>query len=160
MKFVDYAKIFVKSGDGGQGHISFRREKYVPKGGPDGGNGGKGGDIVFITDPHMSTLLDFRYNKHYTAKRGSPGEKARKTGKNAPDVEIKVPCGTLIKDVETEELIADLTEPDMRYILLEGGIGGRGNSEFATPTNQAPRYAQPGRPGAEMEVLLRIEIDC
>jgi GTPase len=158
MKFVDYAKILVKSGYGGPGHVSFRREKFVPKGGPDGGNGGKGGDIVFITDPQMSTLLDFKYNRHYKAKRGNPGEKSRKTGKNAPDVEIKVPCGTLIKNVETDEIIADLTEPYKRYVLLEGGIGGRGNSEFATPTNQAPRFAQPGRPGSEMEILLELKL--
>jgi len=158
MKFVDYAKIIVKSGDGGPGHVSFRREKFVPKGGPDGGNGGKGGDIVLVTDPQMSTLLDFRYTKHYKAKRGNPGEKSRKSGKNAPDIEIKVPCGTLVKNVETDELIADLTDPYMRYVLLEGGIGGRGNSEFATPTNQAPRYAQPGRPGSEMEVLFELKL--
>ena len=158
MKFVDYAKIYVRSGDGGRGHISFRREKYVPKGGPDGGNGGKGGDIVLITDPHMNTLLDFKYQRHYKAQRGNPGEKSRKSGKNAPDIRIKVPCGTLVKNAENDQLIADLTEPNAEYVLLEGGKGGLGNAEFATPTNQAPRYAQPGKPGKEMEILLELKL--
>lgn len=158
MKFIDYAKILIKSGDGGPGHISFRREKFAPKGGPDGGNGGKGGDVIFHTDPHMSTLLDFKYHRHYMAKNGEPGQKSRKSGKDGKDIVIKVPCGTVINDAQTEELIADLHEPNYDCTLAIGGKGGKGNAEFATPTNQTPRYAQPGMPGTEMEIILELKL--
>ena len=158
MKFVDYSKIFIKSGDGGPGHVSFRKEKFVPKGGPDGGNGGKGGNVVFKVDPHMNTLLDFRYKKHFNAENGKPGGKARKTGKSGKDIIIRVPGGTILKNVETDEIICDLTEAGEEFIAGKGGIGGRGNAEFTTATNQAPRYADPGRPGVEMEVLLEMKL--
>ncbi|ROL61417.1 GTPase ObgE [Bacteroidetes/Chlorobi group bacterium ChocPot_Mid] len=158
MKFIDYVRIIVKSGDGGAGHISFRREKFVPKGGPDGGNGGKGGDVIFRTDPHMSTLLDFKYHRNFSAKDGEPGQKSRKFGKDGKDVIIKVPCGTVVKDAQTEEIIADLHEPNKDYVFAEGGKGGKGNAEFATPTNQTPRYAQPGIPGVETEIILELKL--
>lgn len=158
MKFVDYAKIFVSSGDGGAGHISFRREKFAPKGGPDGGNGGKGGDIILIVDPHMNTLLDFKYKRHYKAENGAEGGKSNKTGKNGKSIIIRVPAGTVVKNAEDGEFIADLTETESEFVVAEGGIGGRGNAEFATPTNQTPRYADPGRPGKEMEILLELKL--
>ncbi|MFH1052090.1 MAG: GTPase ObgE [bacterium] len=158
MKFIDYSKIFIKSGDGGPGHISFRREKFVPKGGPDGGNGGKGGDVVFFTDRHLTTLLDFRYRKNYFADNGVQGGKKRCSGKDGKNIIIKVPCGTVIKDANTDEIIADLHEEGITYTLAEGGKGGRGNAEFATPTNQTPRYAQPGIPGIEMEIVLELKL--
>jgi len=157
MKFVDTAKIYIKAGDGGAGHISFRREKFVPKGGPDGGNGGKGGDVVFYTDPHMNTLLDFKYKRHYKAQNGAPGGKNRCTGKDGESVVIKVPCGTSIIDDESGKILADLTEPNKNFILLYGGKGGRGNCEFATPVNQAPRYAEPGIEGKELNVTLELK---
>jgi len=149
MKFIDYAKIFIKSGDGGPGHISFRREKFVPKGGPDGGNGGKGGDVVLVTDPHINTLLDFKYKREYKAQKGSPGGKNKCSGKDGKNAIIRIPCGTLIKKADTDEVIADMTEPGIEFVLASGGKGGKGNAEFATPTNQTPRYAQPGIPGEE-----------
>ncbi len=158
MKFVDHAKIYVRSGDGGPGHISFRREKYVPKGGPDGGNGGKGGDVVLKVNPHMNTLLDFKYKRHYKAEKGNEGGGSRKTGKSGKTVYIKVPKGTVVKDAGTSETIADLTEDEQEFVVAEGGIGGRGNAEFATSTNQAPRYADPGRPGEEKEILLELKL--
>jgi GTP-binding protein len=158
MKFVDFAKISVKSGDGGKGHISFRREKYVPKGGPDGGNGGKGGDIIFAADPHMNTLLDFKYKRHYKAEDGEPGGKNRCTGADGEELIIRVPIGTIIKNYETDEILSDIIEPEIHYIIAKGGKGGRGNSEFATPTNQAPRFAEEGEPGTEIEILLELKI--
>jgi GTP-binding protein len=157
MKFIDEAKIFVKSGDGGAGHISFRREKGVPKGGPDGGTGGKGGSVVFIADPHMSSLLDFRYKRSYIADNGGKGGKYRCTGKNGKDVEIKVPVGTMIKSLNGK-VVADLVEPNQRVVLAHGGDGGRGNMEFCTPTNQTPRTAEPGWPGREFEVKLELKL--
>jgi GTPase len=158
MKFIDYSKILIKSGDGGPGHISFRREKFVPKGGPDGGTGGKGGDVIFYTDRHLTTLLDFRYKKNYVADNGDKGGKNRCTGKDGKNITIKVPCGTVIKDSTTEDIIADLQDDGVTYTLAEGGKGGRGNAEFATPTNQTPRYAQPGIPGIEMEIILELKL--
>jgi GTP-binding protein len=158
MKFIDIVEIFIKSGDGGPGHVSFRHEKGVPKGGPDGGNGGKGGDVVFVTDPHLNTLLDFKYKRHFTANNGAHGGKYRKTGPSAKNLVIKVPCGTLLKSVETDKVIADLTEPYREYVIAPGGMGGLGNSEFATPTNQTPRYAQPGIPGVEMQLTLELKL--
>jgi GTP-binding protein len=158
MKFIDTANVIIKSGDGGPGHISFRREKFVPKGGPDGGTGGKGGDIIFKTDRHLNTLLDFKYKRNYAAGNGKPGMKSNKTGKDGLSLEIKVPCGTVIKDFATDDVIADLVDDGMKYVLAEGGIGGRGNSEFTTSTNQAPRYAEPGRPGKEFEITLELKL--
>ena len=158
MKFIDYAKIYIKSGDGGNGHISFRKEKYVPKGGPDGGNGGKGGDIIFKVNKNINTLLDFKYKRKFIAQNGQGGGKSRKTGKDGKGIVIQVPSGTVVKSAETDEIIADLTENGFEYILAPGGKGGRGNSEFATPTNQAPRYAEPGVPGIEMEITLELKL--
>ncbi|MFP4527615.1 MAG: GTPase ObgE [Candidatus Kapaibacterium sp.] len=158
MKFVDTAKVFVKSGDGGPGHISFRREKYVPKGGPDGGNGGRGGDVVAIGDPHMNTLLDFHYKRHFKADRGDEGGKSRKSGKSGKDARLRLPVGTIIRRIDNGEVIADVTEPGEEIVIAKGGRGGLGNSEFATPTNQAPRYAQPGEPGEEFEVELELKL--
>lgn len=157
MKFIDEAKIFIKSGDGGAGHISFRREKGVPKGGPDGGNGGKGGDIILIADPQLASLLDFKYKRSYIALNGSPGEKYRKTGKDAQDVIIKVPVGTVVKDLK-DNVLADLDDKNKTIRLARGGDGGRGNSEFATPTNQVPRVAEPGWPGREFDIKLELKL--
>lgn len=158
MKFVDYAKIYVKSGGGGKGHVSFRREKFVPKGGPDGGNGGKGGDVIFEADPHLATLLDFQYLKKYEAENGKPGKKSNQTGKDGKPVKIRVPQGTVIKKADTEEPVADLTEPYQTFTAAEGGKGGKGNAEFATAVNQTPRYAQPGLPGEEKELILELKL--
>lgn len=157
MKFIDTAKIFVKSGKGGAGHISFRREKYVPKGGPDGGNGGQGGSVIFITDKHLSTLLDFKYKQHYRAENGRNGGKAKRTGADGKDLIIKVPCGTLVKDEENGELLADLVDLGDQVCVVKGGRGGKGNAEFASPTNRAPRYAQPGEEAIEKSILLELK---
>ena len=157
MKFIDEAKILVKSGDGGDGHISFRHEKGVPKGGPDGGTGGKGGDIIFVADAQLSSLLDFRYKRQYIANNGQKGGKYRCTGKDAADVIIKVPVGTMIKDLRGS-ILADLTENHQRIVFARGGDGGRGNCEFCTPTNQTPRTAEPGWPGRELEVKLELKL--
>lgn len=158
MRFIDIAKIIIRSGDGGKGHISFRREKFVPKGGPDGGNGGKGGDVVFYAEPQINTLLDFKYQRNFSAQNGQAGMKDKCTGKDGKEIIIKVPCGTLIKDANTEELIADLTEPYTKFIAAYGGKGGRGNWEFRTATNQTPRYAEPGIEGVEIEVILELKL--
>ncbi len=157
MKFVDLANIYLKSGDGGDGHVSFRKEKFVPKGGPDGGNGGKGGDVIIKVDPHLNTLLDFQYKRHFLAKNGQHGGKSRKSGKDAPDTYIKVPVGTVVKN-SYGDIIADLSERDQEYIIAKGGNGGYGNAEFATATNQAPRFAKPGFPGIEMDVTLELKL--
>ncbi len=156
--FVDYAKIYVSAGKGGNGAVAFRREKYVPKGGPAGGNGGKGGDIVFLADENLHTLLDFRYNRKYQAENGVPGGNSLKDGRNGKDTIIKVPVGTVIKDAETEEVLADLNENGMRVVIAKGGKGGKGNSNFATPTNQTPRYAEPGLPGEERNIILELKL--
>ncbi len=158
MKFIDYAKISVKAGNGGRGIVSFHREKYVPKGGPDGGNGGKGGDIIFRANPHLTTLLDFKYKRNYKAEDGKSGGTSNKTGRNGENKIILVPCGTVIKDATRGEILADLVEPGQEYIAAKGGHGGRGNSEFATPTNQAPRFAEEGQPGEEREILLELKV--
>ena len=158
MKFIDHAHINIISGDGGKGHISFRREKFTPKGGPDGGNGGKGGDVLFETNPQMTTLLDFRYKRHYKAKNGQDGGKKKCTGRSADPLIIKVPCGTIIKEKDTGEIIADLTEPYQQFIVAKGGRGGRGNSEFATATNQTPRYSEDGKLGQEIDVTLELKL--
>lgn len=158
MKFIDSAEIYVRSGDGGKGHVSFRREKFVPKGGPDGGNGGKGGNIVFVATNDLNTLLDFHYKRKFQADNGKPGEKSNRTGKDGKDLKIKVPVGTMIYNSDTNELIADLTTDKQKAIIAKGGRGGLGNSNFATPTNQAPRYAQPGEPGEEFNLRLELKL--
>lgn len=156
--FVDRAIIHISSGNGGNGKVSFRREKFAPMGGPNGGNGGKGGDIVFTANPNMSTLLDFRYKQHYRAENGQPGASSNWTGKSAKSVVIQVPCGTLICDAETDEVLADLTTAGEEVTILRGGKGGRGNAEFATATNQAPRYAEPGQEGEERKIRLELKL--
>jgi GTP-binding protein len=156
--FIDYAKIDLKAGDGGNGAVTFRREKYVPKGGPSGGNGGKGGDVIMEAHHNLSTLLDFRYKKHYTAENGDPGANSLKDGRSAEDVVIQVPVGTTVKDAETEEVLFDLDEDKKRVVIAKGGKGGKGNSNFATSTNQTPRYAEPGKPGEEKNVVLELKL--
>ncbi len=156
--FYDESKIFVKGGDGGRGCVSFRREKYVPKGGPDGGDGGKGGDVVFVADENLSTLIDFHYKRHYRAERGQHGRGKKQTGRSGEDLVIPVPVGTEIYDAETGVLIADLKQPGQKIVVAKGGRGGRGNAHFATPTNQAPRYAEPGEEGEERWILLKLKL--
>lgn len=156
--FVDYTKIIIKSGDGGNGAVSFRREKYVAAGGPDGGDGGKGGDIYFIVDPDSNTLIDFRYNKKFKAKNGENGSGAHKYGKSGEDLLIKVPKGTVVKDAETGKILADLSEEGEKKLILPGGRGGKGNSHFATSTRQVPRFAQDGEKGLEKEVVLELKL--
>jgi len=157
MNFVDIAVIQVGSGKGGDGHVSFRKEKYVPKGGPDGGNGGKGGSVVIKVDPHINTLLDFKYKRHFFAEDGKPGGKARKSGRDGKDIIIKVPLGTVVKSI-TDEILFDLDKPDSEVVVSEGGNGGWGNSMFATSTNQTPRHANPGLPGIELEITLELKL--
>lgn len=156
--FIDYAKIHVNAGAGGDGCVAFRREKFVPKGGPSGGDGGKGGDIVVVADEHMHTLMDFRYNKAYKAKRGAHGRGAKKTGKNADDIIIRMPVGTLIKDAAGGTILVDLIAHGQREIIARGGKGGRGNTHFVSPTNQAPRQYEPGMPGEEREIELELKL--
>ncbi len=156
--FIDYAEIEIKAGDGGNGAVSFRREKYVPKGGPAGGNGGKGGDIVVEARHNLSTLLDFRYKKHYKAKSGEPGGKSLKDGKNGQDIIIKVPVGTVIKDAETSKVLFDMDSDGKTVVVLKGGKGGKGNSNFATSTNQTPRYAEPGKAGETKKIILELKM--
>ncbi|MCS7029165.1 MAG: GTPase ObgE [Bacteroidia bacterium] len=156
--FVDYVKIICRSGKGGPGAVSMRREKYVPKGGPDGGNGGKGGDVYLEADAQMWTLLDFRYQKHFFAGNGEPGQGALKTGKNGKDVILKVPVGTVAKNAQTGEVLCELTQDKQRVLLLEGGRGGMGNAFFKSPTRQTPRFAQPGEEGKEMEIILELKL--
>lgn len=156
MKFVDEVSIRVEAGRGGNGCVSFRREKYVPRGGPDGGDGGDGGDVYIEADPQKFTLLDLSFPQTIRAGRGKHGSGKRKHGKKGEDCIIKVPCGTLVWDAETEDLIADLSEPGQRVLVAKGGRGGRGNASFKTPTNRAPRYAESGRPGEVR--LLRLEL--
>ncbi|MFZ5947640.1 MAG: GTPase ObgE [Stygiobacter sp.] len=156
--FIDYTKIFIKAGDGGNGAVAFRREKYVPKGGPAGGNGGRGGNVIFIADQNLNTLLDFRYKKHYNAENGQPGSSSLKDGRNGIDIYIKVPVGTIIKDAQTEELIFDLDENGKEFVAAKGGKGGKGNANFATPTNQTPRFAENGKPGEEREIILELKL--
>ncbi|TCW41972.1 GTP-binding protein [Thermohydrogenium kirishiense] len=156
--FIDSAKIYIKSGNGGNGVISFRREKYVAYGGPDGGDGGKGGDVVFITDPNMSTLMDFKYKRKYVAPSGENGSGNNKYGKDADDLYIKVPVGTQIIRDDTNELIADLTKPGQKAIVLRGGKGGRGNAKFASATLKTPRFAESGEEGKELYVRLELKL--
>ena len=156
--FVDKAKIFISAGKGGNGHISFRREKYVPAGGPDGGDGGDGGNIVFEADPSMTTLMDFRYKKKYKAQNGEEGKALNCKGKSAPDLIIKVPNGTIVRDAGTNRIIADMTGEGKTFTAARGGNGGWGNKRFATPTRQAPKFAKPGQEGQEREVILELKL--
>ena len=156
--FTDSAKVFIKSGDGGNGHVSFRREIYVPNGGPDGGDGGKGGDIIFEVDDGLNTLVDFRHVRKYVAQPGEEGGKRRCHGANGKDLVIKVPQGTVVKDMETGKVITDMSGDNRREIILRGGKGGLGNMNFATATMQAPKYAQPGQSGAELWVQLELKV--
>jgi GTP-binding protein len=158
MKFIDEAKIYIKAGDGGRGCVSFRREKYIPHGGPDGGNGGKGGDIIIRAAGSHRTLLDLKYQQHHVAKHGGHGKGNNRTGKNSPDVEIIVPIGTLVKDADNGEILADLAVDGQSFIAAKGGIGGKGNAWFASSTNQAPRYAQGGIEGEERTVMLELKL--
>ncbi|MEO8208937.1 MAG: GTPase ObgE [bacterium] len=156
--FLDYAKIYIKSGAGGNGCVSFRREKYVPKGGPNGGDGGKGGDIIFKATSQLSTLIDFRYKAHYKAERGDHGEGGLKTGKNGKDEIILVPRGSVIKNFETEKVLAELLNDGEEVVILKGGRGGKGNNHFKTSTNQAPRTAQPGEKDQEETILIELKL--
>lgn len=156
--FTDYVKIYVTAGKGGNGAISFRHEKYVAAGGPDGGDGGKGGDVYFKVDKDANTLIEFRYKKKFKAQNGENGQGARKYGKSGDDLYIKVPIGTVIKDSSTNEVLADLSEPGEQVLILKGGRGGLGNSHFATSTRQAPRFAQDGEPGEEKELILELKL--
>lgn len=158
MHFLDQAKIYLKSGAGGPGAVSFRREKYVEYGGPDGGNGGRGGDIVFEAVAGLNTLIDFRYTQHFKASRGGHGMGQNRTGASAKPLVIKVPVGTQILSEDREEVLADFTEVGQREVFLEGGMGGRGNASYKTSTNRAPRQHQPGIPGEEMWVWLRLKL--
>ena len=156
--FADRAKIIIKSGKGGDGHVSFRREKYVPNGGPDGGDGGKGGDIIFQVDEGLNTLTDYRHKRKFAARPGEEGGKKKCHGKNGEDLVLKVPEGTVIKDAESGKVIADMSGDNKRQIILQGGCGGLGNQHFATSTMQAPKYAQPGGEAIEIEVLLELKV--
>jgi GTP-binding protein len=158
VKFIDEAKIYVKSGDGGRGCVSFRREKYVPHGGPNGGDGGNGGDVVLVTNENMSSLLDHRYKQHYKAKRGQHGKGKDMHGKTADTLYIPVPVGTLVRDFETGEVMGDLTQKDETLLVAKGGRGGKGNARFATSTNQAPKIAEPGGEGEEKTLLLELKL--
>ncbi|PAE42166.1 GTPase ObgE [Neobacillus sp. YX16] len=156
--FVDQTKIYVKGGDGGNGMVAFRREKYVPMGGPAGGDGGKGANVVFEVNEGLRTLMDFRYQRHWKAPRGEHGMSKNQHGKNAKDMIVKVPPGTVVMDAETKEVIADLVENGQRAVIAKGGRGGRGNSRFATPSNPAPELAENGEPGQERDVILELKL--
>ena len=155
--FVDKAKILIKAGDGGDGAVAFHREKYVAAGGPDGGDGGKGGDVIFVADSNLSTLADFRYKRKFEAAKGANGSGGRKYGRAADDLTVKVPVGTVVKDAATGRVMADLSTPEP-VVVARGGKGGWGNTHFATPTRQAPRFAKPGLPGEEFEVTLELKL--
>ncbi len=158
MQFIDEVKIHVKAGDGGRGCLSFRREKFIPRGGPDGGDGGDGGDVVFVVDEGLGTLLDLRYKVHYKARNGSHGMGKNRHGKNGEDLLIRVPPGVLIYDQQSGELLADLKERGQRHVVVRGGQGGRGNARFATSTNRAPRHVQPGLSGGELWLRLELKL--
>mgnify|MGYP004518010561 FL=1 len=156
--FADRATIYVRSGKGGDGHVSFRREKYVPDGGPDGGDGGRGGDVIFQVDEGLNTLTDFRHIREYQAQDGEPGGKKNCRGKNGSDIIIKVPAGTVIKEANSGKVITDMSGDNKRIVLLTGGRGGNGNQHYATPTMQAPKYAQPGQPAKELTLQLELKV--
>ncbi|WP_210366760.1 GTPase ObgE [Bacillus sp. REN3] len=156
--FVDQVKIYVKGGDGGDGMVAFRREKYVPKGGPAGGDGGNGANVVFQVDEGLRTLMDFRYQRHFKALRGEHGMSKNQHGKNAKDMIVKVPPGTVVTDADTGQVIADLTENGQQAVIAKGGRGGRGNSRFATPANPAPELSEKGEPGQEREITMELKL--
>lgn len=158
MKFIDRTKVTVKAGDGGNGKSAFRREKFVPKGGPSGGDGGKGADIVFVVDGNINTLLDFRYNRKFVGKNGGNGDIKNQFGRNAADLLIKVPAGTIIKDEDTDEVLADLTEEGETAVICRGGRGGRGNARFANSANRAPTFAELGEPGESKKLVLELKV--
>jgi len=156
--FIDQAKIFIRAGNGGDGIVSFRREKFIPKGGPDGGNGGNGGSVTIRASRQLTTLMDFRYKKTYAAENGANGKGANKTGRKGSDIIIRVPAGTVIMEAETDRILADLLSEGDEIVAAKGGRGGRGNAEFATPTDQAPRRATKGTPGEERTVQLELKL--
>lgn len=156
--FIDSAKIYIKAGDGGNGAVSFHREKYIAKGGPDGGDGGKGGDVIFIADESLRTLQDFRYKRKYVANPGQNGGSGNCSGRSAEDLIIKVPVGTIIKEEETGRIIADLVTPGKKVVVAKGGKGGAGNQHFATPTRQVPNFAKSGDPGEEINAMLELKL--
>ncbi len=158
MKFIDYVRLHIRSGDGGPGLVSFRREKFVPRGGPDGGDGGRGGHIIFSASAALSTLLDLRYQHSYMAQNGEKGMKKKMHGKNGEDLVIRVPVGTVLTDTNTVEVIADLDSDGKEVIVAQGGKGGLGNQHFATSVRQAPRYAQPGLPGEEKDITVELKL--
>ncbi len=158
MKFIDEARITVESGSGGRGCVSFRRERFVPKGGPNGGDGGKGADVVFMATLRRRTLQQFRYKREFKAPSGAAGLGSQKTGRSGDDLIIEVPPGTLIRDAETGDLITDLATPDTRYVAAVGGRGGRGNARFKSSTNRSPRHAQPGEPGQRLSLHLELKL--
>jgi len=158
MQFVDYVTVYIKAGDGGRGCVSFRREKYVPKGGPDGGDGGRGGHVIFRATDELNTLIDLRYHREYRARKGGHGMGKKMHGKNGEDLVIPVPVGTVIRDADTKDVIADLDGNGMEVIAARGGRGGLGNSHFATPVRQAPRFAQPGEPGEEHSLIIELKL--
>ncbi|MCL6594528.1 MAG: GTPase ObgE, partial [Alicyclobacillus sp.] len=156
--FVDQAKIYVKGGDGGNGIVAYRREKYVPLGGPAGGDGGRGGDVVLVVDEGLRTLIDFRYQRHFKAERGQNGKNKNRHGKHAPDLWVKVPPGTVVKDADTGEFLGDLIHPGQRLVVARGGRGGHGNAHFASVVNKAPDMAEKGEPGEERNLLLELKV--
>ena len=156
--FTDSAKVYIRSGNGGNGHVSFRRELYVPNGGPDGGDGGRGGDIIFEVDDGLNTLVDFRHVRKYAAENGEEGGKRRCHGADGKDLIVRVPEGTVVKDLETGKVITDMSGENRREVILKGGKGGLGNMHFATATMQVPKYAQPGQPGQELWVQLELKV--
>lgn len=158
MQFIDEARIYLKAGDGGNGSSSFRREKYIPRGGPDGGDGGRGGSVVFEATKDLNTLIDFRYQQQFIAKNGIKGQGRNKNGASGPDLELKIPVGTQIIDDETNEILADLTQDKQRVVLLKGGRGGLGNTNFKSSTNRAPTYAQKGEEGQNLWVNLKLKL--
>lgn len=156
--FIDKAKVFVKSGKGGDGAVSFRREKYVPLGGPDGGDGGKGGSIILKVDTGITTLMDFKYKRKFVAEAGENGGESKCYGKDGKDLVIMVPMGTIVREAESNKIICDLSEKDDEFVLLRGGKGGKGNCKFCTPTRQAPHFAEPGMPGEELNIVLELKL--
>ncbi|HHI97261.1 MAG TPA: GTPase ObgE [Thermodesulfatator atlanticus] len=157
-RFIDQVKIYVKAGDGGPGCVSFRREKYVPRGGPDGGDGGKGGDVVLVASSQLHTLYDFYHQTHFRAENGRPGMGKKMKGRDGRDLILYVPVGTVVRDAETGEILYDFTREGERFVVARGGRGGRGNARFATPTRQAPRFAEPGEPGEERWIILELKL--
>ncbi|NLU51788.1 MAG: GTPase ObgE [Clostridiaceae bacterium] len=156
--FIDYAEVYIKAGDGGNGAVSFHREKYVPNGGPDGGDGGDGGNVIFKVDPGLRTLMDFRYKRKYIAENGQKGGSKNMTGRRGKDLIVRVPQGTIVRDKETGQIIADLSKENQQEIIAKGGKGGAGNQHFATPTRQIPNFAKSGTPGQERTVILELKL--